>query len=209
MEKKEITVESLLYNSWLRYAKGCTIAFVICLLLCGISMLAIYLTMGFNDLMFLPLGIFGMGAGVLFYIIIIFLFIALSKRKKVNEYLDAYGEEQVLSALNNPVHTFNYKNKPYTFFTEKFIYDQSFGFINMDDVDVVYGYRYNNATYLRVLTLQERTINICAGIGINTQASKDAMNALYRIKPSILFGYVSDNFAAHKEHVKEYKKQNR
>lgn len=128
-------------------------------------------------------------------------------RKYIKRTIDKYGEEEVLNQLNHAEFVyFSNKKKPVTIVTKNYIFEVGRKFIDIDSLDLVYGYSYKgNSSWIQALTLTGSTEKFATGINIDSKDKIDLLDTIKRINPNVMLGYTTENSQAHGEHVSVYK----
>lgn len=124
-------------------------------------------------------------------------------KRRVRRFVEQYGEDKMLSELQNPLYVFGRK-KPYTIITKNYIFEVERGFIKTDSIDYCYGYSYKGNTSIHSYSLTNHKEYFCSGIGLRSDDIKQVFAALQSVNPDILLGYTSENAAEHRRRVKEF-----
>lgn len=159
--------------------------------------------------MFMILIMIGFGSLTCLLIGVLLLIIGLIGRKRVNNFVNEHGVDEIMSELNHYLYVLGTDKKPITVITPHYIYEVGVGFITSTDVDLAYGYRYKSNSHIRIYKINGKSDSICRGIKLYGDEIKEVFAALYEINPDILIGYTARNLQTHRERVKEYKANNR
>lgn len=155
----------------------------------GMTLFAIFIMLAAISLFF-AVGIGGMG---------------LSSRNRINSYIKAHGKEKIMAEIRDAIYVYEQLGKPVTVFCRTFIYDKDYRFIDIDDIDLVYGYQKGTYYKLKVFFKNGKETEMCTGLDYKSEEAKRIFSILYSYNKGILLGYTSNNLKAHKERVRLYK----
>lgn len=209
MNARDITIETFTKNSVFKTGIIFLILFAIDYAIAIVFVGLGFITGGFaneNPIFIIPLGLLA-GLGMVFWICgLVFIFSGLKGKKVYNNYIQTYGEDNLMSEIyNDTLFILSRKNKPITIITSKHIFEVGRNIFETPRIDFAYGHRYKNATNIHAYTI-DGDINVFAnGIALKSNEQTQLFQALQRVNPYIILGYTSENLKEHNKRVKEYK----
>ncbi|MCQ2533973.1 MAG: hypothetical protein MJ172_05330 [Clostridia bacterium] len=123
-----------------------------------------------------------------------------------NRLIKKYGLEELLTKMNREaVYIYEEKGKPRTVITPEYIFERNVGVYDSKLIDYIYYRNYKGTTSVRMYDLNNKHMDIARGV-TDELKKLEVLDAICKVNPTVLRGFIYENDQEHKARVKAHKK---
>lgn len=123
-----------------------------------------------------------------------------------NRLIKEYGLEELLTKMNREaVYIYEETGKPRTVITPEYIFERNVGVYDSNLIDYIYYRNYKGTTSVRMYDLNNKHMDIARGV-TDELKKLEVLDAICKVNPTVLRGFIYENDQEHKARVKAHKK---